>query len=71
MSGCHSKLGGTADTHSSLSYYGRDFLYLLKNQDRRAQVNLEILMQFERSENYVPYYYGEDSQIGSQTNYVP
>ena len=28
--------------------YGRDFLYLLKNEDRRSQVNLEILMQTER-----------------------
>ena len=28
--------------------YGRDFLYPLKNQDRRSQVNLELLMQTER-----------------------
>ena len=25
-------------------------------------------MQFERSENYVPYYYGKGSPIGTQTN---
>ena len=34
-------------------------------------MNLGTLTQFERSENYVPYYYGEGSPIGSQTEYVP
>ena len=43
------------------------FSISLNEVNSESQPNLEILMQFERSENYVPYY-GEGSPIGTQTN---